>query len=155
MDTNTALRDQLSRLLPHSQAHDDFDDVVASIAPSVRGDRPADLPHSPWELVEHIRIAQRDILDFCLDAPYGRMSWPDDYWSASPEPPSPEAWDESVAAIHRDRAEFQHLIEDASVDLAAVVPHGTTQTFLREALLAADHNAYHLGQLSIVARLLR
>jgi hypothetical protein len=155
VDTNTALRDQLSRLLAHSQAHTDFDDVVESLAPDVRGTRPAGLPHSPWELLEHIRIAQRDILDFCLDAPYGKMSWPDDYWPASPEPPSPEAWDGSVAAIHRDRAEFQRLTEDTNVDLVAVVPHGTTQTFLREALLVADHNAYHMGQLTIVSRLLR
>jgi hypothetical protein len=154
MDTDTALRSQLSRLLEHSEAHISFDAAVADIAPASRGTRPAGLPHSPWELLEHIRIAQRDILDFCLKAPYVERAWPDGYWPPTPEPPSPEAWDESAAAVQRDREEFQRLVADPAIDLLATVPHGKAQTYLREVLLAADHDAFHLGQLVVVRRLL-
>ena len=154
MDTNEILREQLSRLLERSQAHIDFDEAVAEIPAEARGTRPAGLPHSAWELVEHIRLAQRDILEFCRDAPYADRNWPDDYWPATPEPPSRNAWEESAEAMRRDREEFQRLISDPGVDLFAVVPHGTDQTYLREALLTADHNAYHVGQLTVVRRLL-
>jgi uncharacterized damage-inducible protein DinB len=148
------LRDQLSRLLEVSEAHTDFDDAVAAVSPDARGIRPAGLPHSPWELLEHIRLAQRDILEFCQDAPYADRAWPADYWPPSPEPPTPQAWDASIEAVRRDRAEFQRLIQDPGVDLFAVVPNGSTQTYLREVLLTADHNAYHLGQLMVVRQLL-
>jgi hypothetical protein len=154
MDTSEILRDQLSRLLERSEAHASFDAAVADIAPEVRGTRPAGLPHSAWELLEHIRLAQRDILEFCQDAVYVDRVWPEDYWPSTPEPPSPEAWDESVEAVRRDRKEFQRLIADPGVDLFGTVPHGTKQTYLREVLVAADHNAYHVGQLMVVRRLL-
>ena len=142
MDTNEILRDQLSRLLERSEAHTGFDAAVAGIPSEARGTRPANLPHSAWELLEHIRRAQRDILEFCQAPAYVKRAWPADYWPSTAEPPSTEAWDESVEAYRHDRAEFQQLIEDRGVDLFATVPHGTTQTYLREALLAADHNAY-------------
>lgn len=154
MDTSEILRDQLSRLLERSEAHASFDAAVADIAPEARGTRPAGLPHSAWELLEHIRLAQRDILEFCQDAVYVDRVWPEDYWPSTPEPPSPEAWDESVEAVRRDRKEFQRLIADPGVDLFDTVPHGTKQTYLREVLVAADHNAYHVGQLMVVRRLL-
>jgi hypothetical protein len=154
MDTSEILRTQLSRLLGHSDAHADFDATVAGIAPKTRGTRPAGLPHSPWELLEHIRLAQRDILEFCQDGAYVERAWPEDYWPSAPEPPSPEAWDESVMAVQRDREEFQRLIADPTVDLFSTVPHGTEQTYLREVLVAADHNAFHVGQLMVVRRLL-
>jgi hypothetical protein len=154
MDTNEALREQLSRLLEQSEAHTSFDAAVADIEPGVRGTRPAGLPHSPWELVEHLRLAQRDILDFCLPQEYVERAWPDEYWPPTPEPPSPAAWDESVDAVRSDRQEFQRLIADPAVDLFAVVPHGTKQTYLREVFVAADHMAYHVGQLMVVRRLL-
>lgn len=153
MDADEILRDQLSTLLERSQAHVSFDPGVAAIPAEARGVRPAGLPHSPWELLEHIRLAQRDILDFCLDAPYVGREWPDEYWPSSQEPPSADAWDACVAAIHADRAELQRLVTDPAVDLSGVVPHGDTQTYLREVLLVADHNAYHLGQMTVVARL--
>jgi hypothetical protein len=153
MDTNEALRAQLSHRLERSEAHTDFDAAVTGIPVDARGVRPAGLPHSPWELLEHIRLAQRDIVDFCLEAPYVSHAWPDEYWPSSRVPPSPEAWDESVEAVRSDRAEFQRLIEDPAVDLFAVVPHGTKQTYLREVLLTIDHTAYHLGQLMVVRRL--
>jgi hypothetical protein len=154
MDTTEAVRAQLSRLLERSEAHTGFDAAIADIAPEARGTRPAGLPHSPWELLEHIRRAQRDILEFCLDAEYINRAWPDDYWPSTPAPPSPEAWDQSVAEVRRDRMELQRLIEDPAVDLVGIVPHGTKQTYLREVLVVADHNAYHVGQLMVVRRLL-
>jgi hypothetical protein len=154
MNASEAIRHQLSRLLERSEAHAGFDAVVADVAPDMRGVRPAGLPHSAWELLEHIRLAQRDILDFCQDGPYPERAWPDEYWPSTPEPPSAAAWDESVAAVKRDREELQGLIADPSVDLVGIVPHGTTQTYLREVLVAADHNAFHLGQLTLVKRLL-
>jgi hypothetical protein len=153
MDTSEVIRAQLSRLLERSEAHTGFDTAVAGIAAEARGIRPAGLPHSAWELLEHIRLAQRDILEFCQDAPYPHRAWPDEYWPSAPEPPSPEAWDESVEAVRRDREELQRLITDPSIDLVDIVPHGKTQTYLREALVAADHNAYHVGQLMVVRRL--
>jgi len=154
MDTNEILRDQLSRLLERSDAHTDFAVAIADIEPGVRGTRPAGLPHSAWELLEHIRLAQRDLLEFCQAAPYVARTWPDDYWPPTPEPPSSEAWDESVEAVRRDRAEFQQLIADPNIDLFGTVPHGTKQTYLREVLMAADHSAYHVGELIVVRRLL-
>ncbi len=153
MDTTGMLRDQLSRLLEISDAHTSFDDAVEGIAPEARGARPPGLPHSAWELLEHIRLAQRDILEFCQDAEYVEQAWPDDYWPPTAEPPSPAAWDESVQAVRRDRAEFQRLVQDPGVDLFSIVPHGTTQNYLREVLVAADHCAYHVGQLMAVRRL--
>jgi uncharacterized damage-inducible protein DinB len=154
MEQSEVVRKQLSRLLERSEAHTGFDSAVADVAPEVRGVRPAGLPHSPWELLEHIRLAQRDILEFCQEGPYPMRAWPDEYWPATPEPPSPDAWDESVAAVHRDREALQWLVEDPATDLVGSVPHGTTQTYLREVLVVADHNAYHLGQLMVVKRLL-
>lgn len=154
MDTSEVLRDQLSRLLGQSDAHTSFDAAVTDVAPEVRGTRPAGLPHSAWELLEHIRLAQRDILEFCQDAVYLDRAWPDDYWPSTPGPPSPEAWDESVEAVRRDRGEFQRLIANPGLDLSDTVPHGTSQTYLREVLIAADHNAYHVGQLMVIRRLL-
>ena len=154
MDTNQILRDQLSRLLARSDAHTDFDVAVAGIEPGTRGKRPAGLPHSAWELLEHMRLAQRDLLEFCQDAAYVTPAWPDDYWPSTAEPPSPEAWDESVAAVQKDREEFQRLIANAGIDLFHTVPHGVKQTYLREVLVAADHSAYHVGQLMVVRRLL-
>jgi len=153
MNDDQVLRAQLSRLLEKSDAHTGFDEAVSGIEPAMRGVRPERLTHSAWELVEHIRIAQRDILDFCLPAEYVERAWPDEYWPEGPEPPSAEAWEEAIAAIHADRSEFQRLVEDPEIDLTAVVPHGTTQTYLREVLVEADHMAFHLGQVLTVKRL--
>jgi len=154
MDTNKMLRDQLSRLLEHSEAHAGFDAAVADIAPQARGTRPTGLPHSAWELLEHIRLAQRDILEYCQDAPYAERPWPEGYWPSTREPPTLQAWDESVQAVRRDREEFQRLIADPDVDLFGAVPHGAKHTLLREVLVAVDHNAFHVGQLMVVRRLL-
>ena len=111
------------------------------------------LPYSPWQLLEHMRIAQHDIFDFCRNPNYVEMKWPDDYWP-NPEPPGADAWEKSVAAFRRDREALKQFFADPSLDLLAAIPHGTGQTYLREALLIADHNAYHLGQLVAVRRVL-
>jgi uncharacterized damage-inducible protein DinB len=154
MANDSAMRDVLARSLGWSDAHVSFDDAVRGLPAHLRGARAAGLPHSAWELVEHIRIAQRDILDFCVAGEYGEMEWPSGYWPSSPEPPSPEAWERSIAAVREDRERLQRLARDPAIDLTAVTPHATDQTYLREILLVADHTAYHVGQIVLVRQLL-
>lgn len=149
-----ALRDHLARLLDWKEAHATFDDAVAGLPEPLRGRAPDGLPYSPWQLVEHLRITQHDILDFCRNPKYRELAWPDDYWPASAAPPSSKAWDESLRRFLEDRTALQRLARDSSVDLTARIPHGTGQTYLRELLLAADHAAYHIGELIVVRRLL-
>lgn len=151
---DTALRDHLARALAWGEAHTTFEDAVADLPEPLRGRTPAGLPYSPWQLLEHIRITQRDILDFCRNPHYEEIAWPAAYWPTSPTPPTDEAWDASVGKVREDRAALQALTRDASVDLAARIPHGTGQTYLREILLVLDHTAYHLGELIVARRLL-
>jgi uncharacterized damage-inducible protein DinB len=139
-------------LLDWNHAHVDFDAAVKDIPPKLRGVQPDGSPYSLWQLLEHIRIAQHDILDFCRNPSYAEKKWPDDYWPKSPAPPSEAAWDESLAAFRRDRTELKQLVADPKLDLFAKIPHGTGQTYLREAFLVADHNAYHIGQLVSLRR---
>ncbi|MEZ0334610.1 MAG: DinB family protein [Gemmatimonadales bacterium] len=154
MDREASLRDHLSRVLAWQDAHATFEVAVEDIPSSHRGRVPKGLPYSPWQLVEHLRITQHDILDFCRNPKYVEMHWPDDYWPKSATPPSDTAWDESVRHFLEDRAALQALAADRSVDLLATIPHGSGQTYLRELLLVADHTSYHLGQLLAVRRLL-
>lgn len=154
MPSNDPLRDHLTRFLDWQDAHVNFDDAVNELPAELRGVRPPGLAHSPWELLEHLRIAQHDILDFCRNPEYKKLAWPEDYWPASPAPPSAKAWQATVAAFRRDLAELRRLAEDPALDLMAAIPHGSGQTYLRELLLVADHNAYHVGQLVVVRRLL-
>jgi hypothetical protein len=154
MDPNQALRDHVRRLLDWRDAHADFDAAVKDMPPDRAGERAGGLPYSPWELLEHLRIAQRDILDFCRDPNYAEKKWPDDYWPDDPAPPTPDAWGESVAAFRADLEALKQLAADPAVDLFAKVPHGQGQTYLRELLLVAEHNAYHVGQMIVVRRLL-
>jgi uncharacterized damage-inducible protein DinB len=149
-----ALRAHLSKLLDWGDAHVGFDAAVKGIAPAVRGAVPEGFDHSPWQLVEHLRRAQHDILDFCRNPAYVEMSFPQDYWPPEPAPPSEAAWKQSIAAFRRDRGALQKLADDTAVDLFARIPHGTGQTYLRELLLVADHNAYHVGQLVAVRQAL-
>ena len=148
------LRAQLAALLDWRDAHADFDTAVDGLPPALRGRTPEGLPYSPWQLVEHLRRAQHDILDFCRNPDYEELTWPDDYWPAEAEPPSAAAWDESLAGFRRDREALGALARDPGSDLFAPIPHGSGQTLLRELLLTADHNAYHIGQLVAVRRLL-
>jgi hypothetical protein len=154
MDREAALRDHLSRVLAWQDAHGTFEAAVDGVPPSHRGRAPQGLPYSPWQLLEHLRITQRDILDFCRNPNYVELHWPDDYWPGSAAPPSDSAWDESVRRFIEDRAAMQALAADRSVDLLAAIPHGSGQTYLREILLVADHTSYHVGQLIVVRRLL-
>ena len=148
------LRRQLAAILDWRDAHAGFDAAVEGLPAELRGRVPAGLPYSAWQLVEHLRLAQHDILDFCRNPAYRELAWPDDYWPRAPEPPSPASWDESLAAYRRDRDALRALALDPAVDLFAAIPHGTGQTYLRELLLVADHNAYHVGQLVALRRLL-
>ena len=149
-----SLRTQLASVLDWGDAHATFDAAVDGIAPEMRGRVPEGLPYSLWQLVEHLRIAQRDILDFCRDADYRELHWPDDYWPSAAGPPSDEAWDEALAAYRTDREVLKAMAGDPNLDLFAKIPHGSGQTYLRELLLVADHNAYHVGQIILVRRLL-
>jgi uncharacterized damage-inducible protein DinB len=153
MTSDAAIRKHVARLLSWDDAHVAFDAAIAGVPPDVRGRQPSGL-HSPWELLEHLRIAQHDILDFCRNANYKEMRWPDDYWPPSPAPPSKAAWDASIEQFRKDRKALQRIAADPKIDLDARIPHGTGQTYLRELLLTADHGAYHVGQLVLVRRLL-
>ena len=152
--TPEPLRAQLAALLDWHDAHADFDAAVDGLPAELRGRTPRGVPYSAWQLVEHLRLAQHDILDFCRNPAYQEMTWPDDYWPRAAAPPSDGAWEESVAALRRDRKALQALVLDPAIDLFAAIPHGNGQTYLRELLLAADHAAYHVGQLVLVRRLL-
>ena len=151
--TDTAVRDLLVKVLSWEDAHVGFDAVVTDIPEHMRGTQVSGL-HSPWELVEHLRITQHDILDFCRNKDYEEMEWPRDYWPTTPAPLSASAWDESVGQFKRDRESLQQMASDPNVDLTARIPHGNGQTYMRELVLVADHAAYHVGQLVLVRQLL-
>lgn len=148
------LREQLLSLLTGGNAHADFEDAVRGLPVDLRGKRPKGSPHSPWELVEHMRIAQWDILEFSRDAKHKSPEWPSGYWPASPVPPDENTWDKSLRAFRRDLKAMGALVTDSATDLYAKIPHGDGQNILREALLVADHNAYHVGQLILTRKLL-
>ncbi len=155
MATNP-LVEQLLKLLDGGQAHARLEDALADFPAELRGVVPERLPYSAWQLVEHLRIAQKDILDFS-DPPaggYQHLKWPEAYWPKSPEPPSTAAWDEAVAALAAERKSFQALLTRPDADLHAPFAWGEGQNLLREALLIADHNAYHVGELVVLRRLL-
>ena len=154
MPPDSALREQLQQLVEGGNAHTDFDDAVQGMPLDLVGIRPSGSPHSAWELLEHIRLAQKDILGFSRSAEWVSPQWPEGYWPASPRPEKPEQWMHSVESYRRDRAEFLALVQDPGQDLTKPFPWGEGQTLLREALLIADHAAYHLGQLVLVRRLL-
>ena len=150
--TEAALRAHLVRLLDWPDAHVNLEAAVKGIPLRLRGSVPPGWEHSAWQLMEHIRIAQADILEFCRNPKYREKKWPDDYWPASRAPRHAAAWNQSLAATRRDRKAFQRLAADRTIDLTAAIPHGTGQTYLREILLAADHTAYHVGQIVALRR---
>ena len=148
------LREMLGRILTWGEAHVDWKKAVDGIPAKDRGKRPRGTPHSPWELLEHIRLATWDILEFSRDPRHVSPDWPAGYWPAKPAPPNAAAWQESVKALARDLDDMRKLVFDPKTDMLAPVPGGSGQTLLREVLLLADHNAYHIGQLVLVRRLL-
>ncbi len=154
MSHDAALRQHLINLLTGSNAHADYNAAARSMPADLQGKRPKGADHSPWEILEHLRITQNDILEFSRDPNYKSPDWPSGYWPATPEPPDEHAWEKSVRAFRHDLKALCALVTNESNDLFAKFPYGDGQTLLREALLTADHNAYHVGQLILVRKLL-
>ncbi|MDQ7857420.1 MAG: DinB family protein [Armatimonadota bacterium] len=154
VDRDQALREHLIWQLGGGHAHVGFDAAVAGLPLRLQGARPPGIPYSPWMLLEHLRISQWDIVEFSRDPGHVSPRWPAGYWPARPEPPSPRAWARSVAAFRRDLRTMIALVRDPKTDLYARLPHGRGHTVLREVILLVDHNAYHLGQLIAVRRML-
>jgi hypothetical protein len=148
------LREHLVNLLSGRGAHVDWKASFSGVSPDLRGVRPSELPYSLWELLEHMRIAQWDILEFSRDAKHVSPDWPAGHWPSTPAPPNAKAWEKSLQSFTRDLEAMKKLVASPKTDLFAKIPHGTGQTILREALLVADHNAYHLGQVLTVRRIL-
>jgi hypothetical protein len=154
MRNNKSVRDHVLKLLEGGHAHVTFEAAVKGIPAALRGKRPKGVEHSLWEIIEHMRIAQRDILEFSRDPKHVSPAWPSGYWPKTKTPPNDKAWAKSLRAFHADIEAMRKLVAADSTDLYAPIPHGDGQTILREALLIADHNAYHLGELVLVRRLL-
>ncbi|HEV2615882.1 MAG TPA: DinB family protein [Candidatus Acidoferrales bacterium] len=149
-----ALRQQLVKLLEGGEAHADLRHAFSELPEAQRGAKPAGAPHSAWQLLEHFRIAQWDILEFSRNPRHVSPQFPEGYWPMSEAPPSAEAWDNSIAVVERDLSAMKKLVTNSKTDLFAPIAHGKGQTILREALLLADHNAYHLGQVVLLRRVL-
>jgi uncharacterized damage-inducible protein DinB len=149
-----ALRKQLGVTLTGRGAHADFDSAVAGFPVKRAGEKPAGAPHTAWQLLEHLRIAQWDILEFSRNPKHVSPEWPEGYWPPTDAPPEKAAWTRSVKAFRADLKAMQKLVADPARELFSPLPNGEGQTLLREALLVADHNAYHLGQLVMLRQLL-
>ena len=148
------IRAAVARLLDWEDAHAGFDKIVGGLSAELQGRVAPGLPYSPWQLLEHLRLTQEDILEFCRNPAYEERRWPEDYWPEGPIPPSARAWRESITAFRRDREALKQMVLDPQLDLLAPVPAGDGQTYLREFLLVADHTAYHLGEMVVVRRAL-
>ena len=148
-----ALREHLLELLKGGGAHAKFGDAVADLPDDLRGKKVEGLPYTFWMVLEHMRIAQWDILDFSVNPKYKAMKWPDGYWPKTEAPPSAAAWNNTIKEFKKDLKAMQDLVANPKTDLYAKILWGEGQTVLREALLVADHNAYHLGQLVTLRRL--
>jgi hypothetical protein len=155
MTTNdSAFRKQLVTGMSGRESHIDFDSAVKDFPPHVRGTKPAGAPHSAWQLLEHMRIAQHDILEFSRDPNHKSPNWPEGYWPKTEAPPDAKAWDASIKAFKNDARELDRLVQDPKQDLSKPFAHGDGQNLLREALLVATHNSYHLGQLVLLKKML-
>ena len=148
------MREQLAAALDWGDAHAGFDRAVADFPADLRGRRVRGLPYTAWQILEHLRIAQQDLLEFATSPKYREKSWPADYWPKDPAPPNTRAWNASIAAFRKDRAALKRLAKNTKIRLTARIPHGKGQTYAREILLAIDHNAYHVGELVVLRRLL-
>ena len=153
MDADKSLRRWVVWLLDGEGAHATFDQAVHGFPAKLRGAKPDGLPHTGWQVLEHMRMAQWDILDFSVNPKYKAMAWPDDYWPKRDSPRAGE-WEKSVRQFHADLAAMRKLIANPKTDLHTPIPWGDGQTVLREAMLVADHNSYHLGQLVLVRKAL-
>jgi hypothetical protein len=153
--SDKSLRDHLLYLLRGEGAHISFDDLIADFPADKCGERIKGLPYTAWQVLEHIRIAQWDILEFSRDGKHVSPKWPEGYWPAPDKVGTEELWNQSVEKVRGDLKQMEALAADSSQDLFAKIPHGSGQTILREALLVADHNAYHLGALAVMSRILK
>jgi hypothetical protein len=151
---DNSLRQHILYLLKGGGAHLTIDEAVKRFPPALRGVKPAGAPHTAWQLVEHMRVAQWDILEFSHNAKHVSPKFPDGYWPESEAPPTPRAWNQSLRGFRADLQAMMALVSKPSTDLFARIAHGDGQTILREALLVADHNAYHLGQLVLLRQTL-
>jgi hypothetical protein len=151
---DASLREHVVNVLRGRGAHADFEQAIGGLPAALRGKRTPKLPFTVWRLLEHMRIAQWDILEFSRDAKHVSPEWPEGYWPKGDAPPNAAAWEKGVAAFRRDLAAMEKLVSNPATDLFARIPHGTGQTILREALLVADHNSYHVGQIVLLRRLL-
>jgi hypothetical protein len=147
------IRENLHKVLNWGDAHADWKAALAGIPTKARGAKPKGAPYSVWELLEHARLSQQDILEFCRNPNYVSPEWPSGYWPKTPAPASATAWDKSIREFFQDLEAMQNMVADPTTDLYAPIPRGDGQTILREALLLADHNAYHLGQIVLIRRL--
>ena len=155
MSSNASWQEIVASSLNWEQAHLSLDSALKELTREDRGKQPGGYPHSVWQLVEHIRIAQHDLLEFCTNPSYSHdLKWPDDYWPSHPAPSGDDAWNASLEQLHRDREALTAFVIGGTVDLTAPIPHGTGQTYLRTVLVAVDHTAYHVGQIMDVRRLL-
>lgn len=154
MDTGKSLRQHLVELLRGGNAHVDFDKAIAKLTPDLRGVKPLGQVFTAWRLLEHLRISQWDILEFSRNPKHVSPKWPDEYWPETDAPLDDAAWNRSVEAFRADLQAMAQLVADPAIDLFTPLAHGDGQTILREALVLADHNAYHIGQLVLLRRLL-
>jgi uncharacterized damage-inducible protein DinB len=151
---DSQLRKQLVEMLEGGHAHADFDSIMQGFPAELRGRSVSGVPYTAWQLLEHLRISQWDILEFSRSAKHISPEWPKGYWPSETSPRDEKAWEHSVQQFKRELKEMKELVEDEATDLYVRIPHGTGQTILREALVLADHNSYHLGQLVLLRRLL-
>lgn len=154
MDTNNVLRAELDRLLSGQGAHADFEAAIKDFPPNLRDAKPAGVPHSAWELLEHLRIAQWDMLEFCRNPGHKSPDWPSGYWPSQAQPPDEKAWNKSVGQFRADLKAMRELVANPASDLFTPLDRGDGQSLLREALQMADHNAYHVGELIFLRRML-
>lgn len=154
VDTDRALREHVLYLLRGGGAHIDFETVIADFPIAHINGKVEHIPYTPWQVLEHMRIAQWDILEFSRDSRHVSPKWPEGYWPAADANADAAAWQASVEAFRADLKVMENIVEDSATNLFAPIPHGDGQTILREALLIADHNAYHLGVLSTLKRIL-
>ncbi len=152
-DTYDIIKGLIS-LLTKANAHASFDDAIKNIPFVDLGKKPDNLPYSIWQLTEHIRFTQKDILDFSTNKNYKEHKWPDDYWIKEAAPANEETWKKSIASIKKDLKEFIELLKDKAAELTKPFEHGSGQTLLREALLIADHTSYHTGEIILLRRLM-
>jgi hypothetical protein len=153
-DPNHPLREHLLELLKGGHAHATFDDAIKNLPTELHGAKPDNFPHSPWMILEHLRITQHDILEFSRNKQHESPKWPEGYWPKEAAPANSVAWDKSVKGFHADMKAMQDIVSDSKTDLFAKISWGDGQTILREAMLLADHNAYHVAQMVDVRRLL-